>query len=89
MKLNAVEVCQSIEDFLAGRGEARDWDDFISIPIEDSELNNIRLICAKLPDSHPPATKTEYCNEQGQKVLRELVDKLHRIEQKVRPISSN
>ena len=39
-----------IEQFLDGTGGRWDWDDFVSLRIEDPELDAIRLRCARLQD---------------------------------------
>ena len=36
------EVVRPLEDFLHGTGGAYDWDDFVSVPIEDPELEGLR-----------------------------------------------
>jgi hypothetical protein len=76
MKITKEEAIKYIEDFLAGKGGAWDWDEFISVPIDDLDLNRSRLICARLPETHPPIAKTEYCNEEGRQVLREIANQL-------------
>jgi hypothetical protein len=39
------EVARYIEDFLDGRGDDRDWDEFTSIGIRDPDLDRIRQSC--------------------------------------------
>jgi len=72
------EVAQHIEDFLLGQGEPYDWDDFLSVPLEeDPYLEGIRLQCGDLRDEYPPAPgERAYCDERGLRVLRELLDEL-------------
>ena len=69
------EVAAIIEDFVSGAGGAWDWDDFTSIPIKDSALDAVRIKC-DLMHSLYPGTKTEWCNEYGRAVLRELAANL-------------
>ena len=64
------EVTTIIESFLNGTAEARAWDDFISIPLTDPELEKIRIRCAQLPKEFPPERASVYCNEQGMVVLK-------------------
>ena len=75
-KLNKKQVATVIYNFLNEKGQEWDWDDFISIPIEDSFLESIRLKCASLPEEFPPAQGKGYCSEEGVKVLRKYLDEL-------------
>lgn len=77
-ELNHEEVARYIEDFLAGRGANYDWDDFISVPIEDPELDRVRLICGKLPNTHKPAGKVDYCSEEDREALRKILYRLRK-----------
>lgn len=70
------EVVKYLEDFLSGRGSVWNWDDFISVPIGDTELENVRLRCATLPESCRPEKPGQYCNEEGLAVLRTLLVRL-------------
>ncbi len=56
------EVAQYIEDFLEGRGDYRDWDEFTSMSIRDPDLDRIRLSCVG--------------NETNPVVLRALLDEV-------------
>ena len=42
VQLSAEEVATYIRDFIDGKGAGYDWDDFISIPIKDPRLEDIR-----------------------------------------------
>lgn len=72
------EVAKYIEDFLIGKGEPYDWDDFISIPIgDDPYLEGIRLQCGGLRDEYPPPPGVRaYCDDRGIQILRELLEEL-------------
>jgi len=67
------EVARTIEDFVNGRGGPWDWDDFISVPIEDSRLESIRARCARLV---PPSRSGAYCGEGGFDVMRQVIHEL-------------
>ena len=43
--LSRDEVARYIEDFLEGRCDYRDWDEFTSIRIRDPDLDRIRQSC--------------------------------------------
>ncbi len=72
MHRTSAEVANIIRQFLDGTGEKWDWDDFISIPISDSRLDEIRKTCGELPERFPPRESGWYCSENGMKVLREV-----------------
>lgn len=76
LKRTKDEVAKIIQDFLDERGGGWDWDDFISIPIEDDYLEKIRLRCADLDHEFPPSVKGHFCNDDGIEVLREYVSAL-------------
>ena len=56
------EVAQYIEDFLEGRADYRDWDEFTSLRIRDPDLDRIRQSCIG--------------NETNPLVLRALLDEV-------------
>lgn len=72
-KRTKAEVAEVIENFILGKGKEWDWDDFISCPIADSELEKIRICCANLDKEFPPREEGEYCNDEGVKVLQNYV----------------
>lgn len=57
-KRTADEVAQYLWKEAQGSSSFRDWDDFVSIPIADPQLDAIRAEAACLPD--PPS---EHCEE--------------------------
>ena len=71
--MTKTEVAKCLEDFLRGRGGGWDWDDFLSIRIKDPAIERIRLRCASLPESYPPESPGQYCNQEGLAVLRSLL----------------
>jgi hypothetical protein len=76
MKRTREQVAETIEAFINGTGRQWDWDGFISIRLDDAELEAIRQKCITIPDQFPPTTKTEYCSGAGLQVMRELVQSL-------------
>jgi hypothetical protein len=70
------EVARILEDFLASRGGAWDWDDFISLPLDDQELEAIRIRCAKLDSEFPAAEKGHFCGPQGFEIIRGYIRQL-------------
>jgi hypothetical protein len=76
MSLTKAEVASYIENFLEGTGASWDWDDFISVRLSDPFLEEIRLLCAGLPELYPPAQKGAYCNDEGLQELRRILESL-------------
>ena len=72
MKMTREEVAKTIEDFVNGTGGKWDWDDFISIRLQDAELDEVRKKCFSVRDEFPPSDDRQYCSEAGMQVLRDL-----------------
>jgi hypothetical protein len=70
------EVADIIQQFLDGTGGKWDWDDFISTPLCDSRLDEVRKLCGNLPNRFPPHGSGVYCDADGLAVLRNLVAEL-------------
>jgi hypothetical protein len=75
-KLSAGGVILEIEKFLNGDDGAYDWDDFVSISIQDQRLDAIRIECAELPGKYPPGNCRQYCSSEGLERLKEIVNEL-------------
>jgi hypothetical protein len=76
MKRTREEVASTIEGFVSGRDNQWDWDGFISIRIDDPELEKIRQRCISVRDEFPPDKVTDYCSPAGMEVMRKLADEL-------------
>lgn len=74
--LTSEQVHEAIESFINGKGEAWDWDDFLYAPIKDPYLKKIQQKCLNLPDEYPRRDPNEYCNEEGLKILEQLLSDL-------------
>ena len=70
------EVAEMLEAFLTKPDGWKDWDDFLSFPLEDEELEKIRLRCAGLDSEFPPEGKGRFCNDRGLEVIRSYVSAL-------------
>jgi len=77
-RLTQLQVADAIESFILGTGGPWDWDDFISVPIRDVELDAIRERCARLDSEFPPERPGQFCGRAGMAVLRGYVDELRR-----------
>ena len=73
------EVATTIENFLDGLGERWDWDDFISFPITDPRLDEIRERCNRLSEEFPAAERGHYCGPGGVEVMRAFVRELREL----------
>jgi len=76
-KLSNQEVAQILDDFLmvkaaTGRGMTSHQE----CPLRMKQLEKIRLRCAGLGDEFPPDHRSEFCNEQGRRVIRDYIDQL-------------
>ncbi len=76
IKRDSSEVSRIIQGFLLGTGDRWSWDDFISIPIENKRLDEIRLQCLHLSKEYPPQDSEKYCNEEGVDKLRSFIEEL-------------
>ncbi len=76
MNLSRDEVAGIIESFLNGTSGEWDWDDFISIPLEDPELEAVRRKCAAAREEFPPTQPRQYCGEQGVETMRRIAAEL-------------
>ena len=66
------EVASAIDDFLGDRGGPYAWDEFISTPLSDPFLEEIRITAAATHERFPPPDGRGWCNEEGVAVLRQL-----------------
>jgi len=73
VNMTRAEAADVIESFILGKGGPWDWDDFLSLPQSDEELEQIRARCDSLPEEFPPQQRTHYCGLEGIEVLRKYV----------------
>jgi len=78
VKRTREDVIREIQKFLRDEGGAYDWDEFISVPINDRKLDAIRIECAELPDRYPPPTCHRYCADEGFRRLDQILDALEK-----------
>ena len=76
MKRTPQEVAETIEGFVNDTGSQWAWDGFISIRLDDPELEKIRQRCVAIRDEFPAPDPGNYCSEEGLKVMRQLVQDL-------------
>lgn len=78
MRRSRTEAEQYIRAFLEDSGGRWDWDDFISIPIDDPEVDKIRRAAIDIRDRFPPTREEHYCSEEGVVELQKLADRLRK-----------
>jgi hypothetical protein len=75
-KRTSAEVADLLEAFFTATGDPWAFDTLISFPLEDEELEKIRVRCANLDSEFPPETKGRFCNEEGLEVIRGYMSQL-------------
>ena len=68
-KMTKAELAHLLESFADGTCGEWEWDDFLSIPHKDSEIEKIRDHCEQLDVEFPPNKPGQFCNEEGLAVL--------------------
>ena len=76
MKRTPEEVANTIEGLVNGTGNQWAWDGFISIRLDDPELEAIRQKLVSLPVEFPPSNPRDYCSEAGMEKMRQIVQDL-------------
>src|SRR3954469_14366498 len=76
MKRTPEQVAKAIDDFVSGGQNQWEWDGFISIRIDDPELEKIRQRCIAIRDEFPPDKASDYCSPAGMEEMRKLTESL-------------
>ena len=72
------QVAKFMEDFLNGTGPKWEWDDFLSTPLTDPELEKIRERCRHLDLEFPPDKPGGFTSDRGLAVIRSFLDQIRR-----------
>lgn len=72
--LSREDVVTCLEAILAG--ESYVWSDFTDVPIQDPDLDKIRLQVLALEQTHPPGPDDYNLNTEGQEIVRTLIRQL-------------
>jgi len=70
------EITKLIADFIEGKGGPYDWDDFVTLPLQNPDREKIRKECFEIYHNYPSKKKTEWCSEEGMQQLRKLYAQL-------------
>lgn len=66
------KIARVIADFIEGKGQPYDWDDFTSHPLKDPALDMIRKECVEVCVSFPAKRTNAWCSEAGLAELRKI-----------------
>jgi hypothetical protein len=75
-KLTSKDVRDILVRFLDGTATPYEFDDFVSVPIEDPRLDAISKRCDGLRTEFPPEVSGHYCGEGGVEVMRQFIREL-------------
>jgi hypothetical protein len=76
-ELTREEVAQLLQGFVDGSGGDWDWDDFaLGMTFTDKRLQEIQKRVRELSFEFPPLIKTSFTNEEGIKVIHDLIREL-------------
>jgi hypothetical protein len=76
MKRTPEEVASVIEGFVNGTGNQWAWDGFISIRLDDPELEAVRQKVVSMPIEFPPSDARDYCSPAGMEKMRQFAQDL-------------
>ena len=76
MKRTPEEIANTIDGFANGTGDQWAWDGFISIRLDDPDLEAIRQRCVAIRDEFPPSDPHAYCSDAGLAAMRQIVQDL-------------
>jgi hypothetical protein len=65
-----------LKRFVAGSVEEWEFDDFISTPSGDLDIERIRLLVNSIPTRFPPVANGTYASEEGLWEISRLADEL-------------
>jgi hypothetical protein len=78
-EVSAVELRETLQQFVDRTDGTWDWDDFISCPLKDPRFEAIRQRCATLDREFPPESKGQYCGPKGIEVIRGYIRELEHV----------
>lgn len=74
--MNKKELAELLKAFVGGRSGKWDWDDFISVPQREPEIERIRTRLLTIDREYPPTKPGQYCNDEGARELLAIADSL-------------
>jgi hypothetical protein len=77
MKLTKLDIADLIDRLLEKRWlRSHEWDEFVSEPLKDPELEATRRECSEIGVTHASMNRNEWVTERGKERLRELAARL-------------
>jgi hypothetical protein len=74
-----LEVAQTLEDFVEGKGHKWAWDDYLSYHhFTDPYLSDLQRRMDGLSDEFPAQQKGHYCGPEGIEIIRISIEELRR-----------
>jgi hypothetical protein len=70
--MSVSEVADLLERFANDQASGYDWDDFLSVQLDDPNLDAVRLEAGRLAQAYPPPNGRGYCSDEGKDILRAL-----------------
>jgi hypothetical protein len=77
-KRNRNQVADLLDSFLGEENGSKAWDAFLSFPLEDENLETIRIRCANLDREFPPDIDGQFCSDKGIEVIRAYIAELRK-----------
>jgi hypothetical protein len=72
------QVADLRDSFLGEENGSKAWDAFLSFPLEDENLETIRIRCANLDREFPPDIDGQFCSDKGIEVIRAYIAELRK-----------
>ena len=69
-------LASTIERFVAGTADPYEWDNVVSAPFDDPELDVLRKEAEGVDSRFPPTRPGEYCSDEGAAYLLTLAARL-------------
>ncbi|OGV61499.1 MAG: hypothetical protein A2283_12755 [Lentisphaerae bacterium RIFOXYA12_FULL_48_11] len=70
------KIAQAIEAFVNGTCGPYDWDDFMTCPSDNPELEAIRKECEQVETQFPARGPNEWCNPEGGQTLLKIAQRI-------------
>jgi hypothetical protein len=70
------EIIKTFAGFLEGWDGSHDWDNFVTYPLKNPNLEKVRKECFEVYHQYPSDKKGEWCSEEGFHELRRIFARL-------------
>jgi len=67
---------ESLNSFLTAQADIGIGTILVSCPIDDDDLDSYRQKCAAAYSEHPTGEPGHYCNDEGMKLMRQMIVEL-------------